>query len=183
MAKRRRPTPKKTRSEPTYKGSCLEGCGACCDPVTIGYTQDEVAHLRAAGRISEEQAEWVTKVLVPMTAKEAKEVAPWLFKGRYREVTGGVDTATDTMTLYYRCTWFDRDTRVCTHYDERPSVCRDYPMGAYQQATEAYVLGVGPVAVDLVPALPPCCGYLVDFDQEPEPIWVTLGVPRVKEKT
>jgi len=29
---------------------------------------------------------------------------------------------------YYRCIcdWFDKQTRRCKHYDERPQICRDY---------------------------------------------------------
>lgn len=140
--------------------TCRPNCGACCDPVTIGYSVPEAHALHRAGRLSKDQFEWITKVLEPMTAKEAKRIAPYLFAGRFRNA---VDPDGGVITFYYRCSWFDRETRTCTHYDERPSVCRRYPwVGGAAQGNEA---------------LPPMCSFNETIGNPVAPVPVAwLGV-------
>lgn len=83
-----------------------------------------------------------------MKHREVRAVEPWL-----------LDTPNLTMTLhgeatlpyFYRCRWFDRDTRTCTNYDDRPPGCRDYPWGA-----------TGGVP-DPRAALPPSCSFRADI--------------------
>jgi Fe-S-cluster containining protein len=61
---------------------------------------------------------------------------------------------------YYRCKWFDQETRKCTNYENRPPMCRDYPWHG-RPPTEWK-------------ALPKTCGFLWDLDVEPEPIPVSI---------
>lgn len=40
----------------------------------------------------------------------------------------------ESLSLLFRCTHFDWDTRRCDSYDSRPGICRDYPRALLQQS-------------------------------------------------
>lgn len=128
------------------EGRC-NGCGACCDPVVLPMTRSEIL-----GEITAEPEvrRWARDVLVPMSPREALALEPHL--GR---ISIGIDPYTGQLgseVFYYRCGWFDRETRTCTHYDERPSPCRDYPWG-------------NPIGPTPMANLAPWCGYRADVGQ------------------
>ncbi len=45
------------------------------------------------------------------------------------ESARALTTAGKTQPHWYRCKLFDQDTRLCTIYERRPRMCRDYPYG------------------------------------------------------
>jgi hypothetical protein len=51
-------------------------------------------------------------------------------------------------TFVFRCTHFDRETRLCDSYSSRPGLCRDYPRGLLFQPSPELLPGCGyrPVA-------------------------------------
>jgi Fe-S-cluster containining protein len=68
---------------------------------------------------------------------------------RHRDVVTGQLSE----TFYFRCRHFDRETRRCTDYENRPAMCRDYPWygGEPQEAA----------------ALPPTCSFRADIGEVP----------------
>lgn len=136
-----------------YRPRCVvtecNGCGSCCDPVVLPFTKDEAARSNLPAYVKW----WVANVLTPMPAREAKQIEPFLFARPH------VSTTVSQMTpFFYRCGWFDRDARVCTHYLERPPGCRTYPW------RDTPVPGA---------SLPPTCSYNADIGQP-----VVLGPTR-----
>lgn len=123
--------------------STCNGCGSCCDPVSLPFTQDEA---RRNTRIEPRTRKWLLEELTPMPRREAREKEPWLFTtnihGRFLE---------DSLPFYYRCKWFDEETRACTNYDDRPEPCRDYPWGDGPPKPNA--------------ALAPSCSFREDIGQ------------------
>lgn len=124
-------------------GEC-NGCGACCDPVAMPQTKWEILALPGLDPLTRQ---WVLNALTPMGAREAMTLEPHI-----RRVSFGLDPVTNepSPVFFFRCAWFDRESRTCTRYDERPSACRDYPWG-----------GVRPEVVGGV-NLAPWCGYRPD---------------------
>ncbi len=72
----------------------------------------------------------------------------WFFAWWQRWVNGFVleEKRRAEKVLVFRCTHFDRDTRLCDSYESRPGMCRDYPHTLLFQ---------------LAPKLFPECGYRV----------------------
>lgn len=68
---------------------------------------------------------------------------------------------------FYECVNFDRETRRCTKYEDRPPVCRDYPYYGQRQ-----------LAPNI--ALPHWCSFRADIGQEvePEPDWQAIELSR-----
>jgi Fe-S-cluster containining protein len=74
------------------------GCGDCCDPVTIDVdTLDSVLRPEAAGP----DADFIKE--------------HWRKVGQYESV------------YEVQCDMFDRESRTCTAYENRPPVCSGYP--------------------------------------------------------
>ncbi|HET6909056.1 MAG TPA: YkgJ family cysteine cluster protein [Mycobacteriales bacterium] len=76
-------------------------CGACCDPVWYPL---------GAADIRQSAATTGAEDLVFAAAQ-------WHATG---EVTDGMHA--------YRCDRFDEETRLCTAHDDRPPICRAYPV-------------------------------------------------------
>jgi Fe-S-cluster containining protein len=72
----------------------------------------------------------------------------WLFIWWQRSVNGFVleEKRRAEKVLVFRCTHFDRHTRLCDSYESRPGMCRDYPRALLYQSA---------------PKLFPQCGYRV----------------------
>lgn len=106
---------------------------------------DEIRGTLPAQFVDPAERAWALDALTPMTRREALTRAPWL--------ASIIDAATDQygrpVTMrFYSCDRLDPETKRCTRYDERPAVCRDYPMyGRIDAPPEAAVL-------------PPTCSYL-----------------------
>jgi Fe-S-cluster containining protein len=78
---------------------------------------------------------FITDMLVPLTAYEAKV--------RWAELGYGDLTVLDLGKPLYTCRHWDTETRLCTVYDQRPWLCRDYPYtGACQHTGCTYRKGI-----------------------------------------
>jgi Fe-S-cluster containining protein len=128
--------------------TACNGCGACCDPVTLSVTQLEV--IRAKG-VSSRTREWILHDLSPMSRREAKAKAGWLWSR-----TIGETLIENVMPFFYRCRWFDEESRSCTNYDNRPLPCAGYPWGDQPPRRDA--------------ALPPTCSFREDIGKPVEPM-------------
>lgn len=136
------------------------GCGGCCDPVVLPFTQQQVK-FASKFDIDDEDRRFVLEDLTPMRPKLALEKRPEM-RGRPL-----VDAAGDLMLLphFYTCKHFDEETRACTNYEGRPPVCRGYPW---------YDSGPKHGA-----ALPPACSFNADIGQ---PVKFTGVAAHVRRK-
>jgi Fe-S-cluster containining protein len=62
-------------------------------------------------------AVFIADMLVPLTQYEAEK--------RYHDL--GYGTLPEFTQALYTCRHWDTETRLCTAYDQRPWLCRDYP--------------------------------------------------------
>lgn len=131
-------------SDPMSEIVC-NGCGACCNPVTLPMTQLEAAKNSS---ISPDEKFWITQILVPITRSDAKERAPHLFSHGKRVVD---DKGRPVPIHYYVCGWYDEETKLCTNHEGRPDTCRGYPW--YGDAPKSNA------------ALPPTCSFREDIGQ------------------
>lgn len=141
-------------------GQCVPGCGRCCSPVTLPY---RYAALTSAQRdqIEPENRDWIEEHLTEISPRrtgldEVRDymksgITDGLFGGRYFQI----------VSHFYRCDWYDPDTRECKAHDQRPPICSGYPW-----------YGDAP---DSTKAIPPQCGFLTDVNVEPIPVQI---VPR-----
>jgi len=121
-------------------------CGACCDPVSLPFTQSEMAQ---ATDVPLDIKRWVLYDLTPMSGREAKAKEPWIFA--HNIVAHRTD---ESIPFFYRCRHFDPEQRVCTAYEQRSSACRDYPWGDKAPNPNA--------------ALPPSCSFREDIGKPVE---------------
>lgn len=141
--------------------AACNGCGACCSPVTLSMSQEDVRR-KLPGQLDARTRRWILEELTPISRREGKARAPWvgggmtLKNGRY----------SPDYSFFYECKNFDPVTRLCAAYDDRPEVCSGYPW--YQAAPN-------PGA-----ALPPYCSYREDIGKsvEPQPDWQTIELTR-----
>lgn len=92
-----------------------------------------------------------------MSDVEARRLIPWLFERPSLGIIDGVPQPAPAH--FYRCRWFDRETRACGNYDGRPAACRDFPWYG-QLPDERY-------------AIAPQCGYNLDVGRQPVPVELT----------
>lgn len=140
--------------------AACNGCGCCCDPVTLPVTQLEV--LRAKG-IPWRTREWILEDLRPISRRTAKEKAPWLF-GRLTE-----RIIENALPMFYECRWFDQTQRLCTAYENRPKPCSDFPWAGKPPR---------PTAI-----LPPMCSFREDIGKPVEPMpeqWQAVILSRTR---
>lgn len=138
---------------PVYEGRCVEGCGACCNPVTLPGPKSKIlASLRAAGNADD--IAWMRR-LRRLSKLEATNryrplgiTAEWMAKHH------------SPVVHYYACPDFVEATRTCGRYETRPPVCRNFPWGYHG----------GPIPDA---SLPPTCGYRVDIGLEVQPVTLT----------
>jgi Fe-S-cluster containining protein len=114
--------------------------------VTLPYTRIEAMTL---SEIPIEDRRWAARSLRPMSPREAYRLAPWLRGKKHRDGSTGVLSD----PFFFRCIHFDRETRRCTDYENRPAMCRNYPWygGEPQEAA----------------ALPPTCSFRADIGEVP----------------
>jgi Fe-S-cluster containining protein len=106
----------------------MSGCtGKCCSVFNYTVTPDELRK-RSEGREGywADQDRFLADMLVELTPEEAVE----------RSVRFGVQDPTPEIDLVkwatdygplYTCRHWDEETRLCTVYEDRPDMCRDYP--------------------------------------------------------
>lgn len=125
--------------------TCAEGCGSCCNPVTLPYTRIEAMMLPD---IPLDQRQWAERSLTAMSPREAYELAPWLRGKKLRTAEGEM-----VQPFFFRCAHFDPETRRCTDYDNRPYMCRSFPWYDSEPRPDA--------------ALPPTCSFRADIGEVP----------------
>ena len=133
---------------------CIEGCGACCDPITLPYSPIELTKL-PIGALHPETLRWVQNDLIHISRREGlRRASPLIENGRTVEI---VSTREELMrTYFYQCRHFDHETRACGNYEGRPPICRDYPWFNRRP--------------DPTRGIPAECGFLPDVGQTPVPI-------------
>lgn len=137
-------------SEPA--GSC-NGCGRCCDPVVSVITPTLIElGMDISPALTERDKRWYFEELTMLPQKEGRaRTADYLKQGGVTYMSVFENGVWDNVTLishYYECSNYDRETRLCKSYDDRPSACFGYPW--YDRGT------------DLSVPLPPECGYRKD---------------------
>jgi Fe-S-cluster containining protein len=94
--------------------------GLCCAAFYWPHTLTETRKRAAANRLTD--GAQIADMLIPLTPKQAKE----------RHVAfGGTH---DWMKWkdrghHFTCKNWDEDTRLCRIYEDRPTMCRDFPYG------------------------------------------------------
>lgn len=92
-------------------GSSTSDCnGSCCERFYLPWTPETVKELKDnidSGEPNEyhEDTEMIVNMVIPLESDDS---------------TGG---------WWYTCKHWDRDTRLCTVYEQRPYMCREYPYG------------------------------------------------------
>lgn len=88
-------------------------CGDCCDPVTLSADTVELIFTAKFGTPARgSQREWMRRHL------------------RFRRFRGAYQLSRDVTlvpAVEFDCDYFDRASRACTAYDDRPDMCRRYP--------------------------------------------------------
>lgn len=105
------------------------GCGDCCDPVAIIYTQEFVRKLDPRKRrelIGARSTRWILEELEPIPWEEGMAMSPHLNSGRTEMHVQGIGKV-EIGTQFYRCRNLDPETRRCMAYDDRPPECSGYP--------------------------------------------------------
>ena len=107
---------------------CPDGCGACCDPVVLPYSQTEVAQHLPGQIQSAEDRRFVIEDLTPMRRRDGLQRASYLSSGvTVMGSPGSPGGALLAWSFFYECRHFDRETRRCLNYENRPPLCRSYP--------------------------------------------------------
>lgn len=106
--------------------SCPPDCGACCDPVVLPYTREEV--LRAPWLLDPADRAFVIDALTPVRRRDGLRRASYLSAGvTVMGRPGSPESTVLAWSFFYDCRHFDPETRRCTNYDNRPPLCRDFP--------------------------------------------------------
>jgi Fe-S-cluster containining protein len=155
------------------KGFC-NGCGACCNPVTL--LPERIAYLMAfyhRGNPEETPEAFPELDLADPAVMEQAKV-------HYHNARYVVEHWTDRTidpdgVVSLKCPFYDKYTGACKNYDDRPPICSGFPW---------YGEPVG--VVTTTRQLPPACGYWLDvpFTERP-PGWrpaTTQQVQRAREK-
>ncbi len=100
------------------------GCGSCCDPVWLPYTQETAKFL---GGMPDDNRRWILEDLTPMSKTQAKLREPELVRQIQKIRSLAKSAGGNIAVYYYSCKNFDTETRQCLIYDNRPTVCRRYP--------------------------------------------------------
>lgn len=139
------------------------GCGSCCSPITLAFTQEDVRRLLPA-QMDARTRRWILHELVPISRREGKARSPWTDHAAMHIRAGKFDPG---YSHFYECRNFDRTTRRCTAYEDRPDVCRDYPY-------------YGAKTLQPNIALPAWCSFRADIGKpvEPEPDWQAIELTR-----
>jgi Fe-S-cluster containining protein len=132
------------------------GCGSCCAPVVLPFNKEEAARARNLDPVTRA---WIADDLSPMSAREVKAIGEgWIFDKRK---VGSLTRVNEAVLFFYRCRWFDEETRGCTNYDGRPPGCRNYPWKKGKP--------------DPMAAIPPTCSFNADIGR---PVVVSIHLIR-----
>jgi Putative zinc- or iron-chelating domain len=139
------------------------GCGACCDPVTLPVSSAQLATM--GSRLTD--GDWMREHLHPIPRREGRARQAWA-KGRgWNERIDEHGDPVIEAVFYYGCDRYDPVAKRCTDYEGRPGMCRDYPWH-----TGAPIEGAD---------LPPTCSYRADIGLPVEGE-VTVAAPTRKAR-
>lgn len=134
------------------------GCGRCCDPVVLPYTQNEIRRLLPGyGLIEDENRRFVLEDLTPIRPRRRglEMVSDYMAEGAKSSALH-LGEPMILFSHFYECRWYDRETRQCLNYDDRPPMCREFPTyGDWPDPTKA---------------IPPECSYNADCGRPVKPI-------------
>ncbi len=140
---------------PPKRTKC-NGCGQCCDPVTVPLGPETLREFpEIAEELPEKTRRWILEALSPAEFPEWADESwgvPWT------EVVTSHGTK-QVRAEFYNCAHYDRESRSCMAYDERPDICSGYPW--YDGAPNALA------------ALPPACEFHLDVGRQPVPVEIT----------
>lgn len=122
----------------------------------LPYGPNDIARDAEAGN---EEAIWFRANFTWANQREAAAMFD-LTAEKNRPIIGLTEDGPQILRYFYNCRWFDRDTRSCTNYDDRPPMCRDYPHYGH--------------APNPAKALPVCCSFRADVGQPVADIPVQL---------
>ena len=89
--------------------------GHCCVAFYLAAPHDSLAEIRDGMRDGDQIADMV----IPLSLDEANE--------RLARFGSDRQYGPESEGYVYTCRNFDDETRLCTIYDKRPEMCRDYP--------------------------------------------------------
>lgn len=102
------------------------GCGRCCDPVVLPFTQDD-ARRAARGEMLPENRRWVIEDLTPIPRRQGINATADYMTAGGKTVYGIKGEPVVLFSHFFTCKWFDTETRTCEAYDRRPPICSGYP--------------------------------------------------------
>ena len=135
---------------------CQPGCGACCSPVGLGYSQLELYN--KPSRVNDDDYDFIMDHLTQITRKQALELNPWLKSARLYQLD--INNELTMTSTYYVCDFFDTETRLCMNHENRPPLCRAYPWAGGAPNPELQ--------------LPPTCSFRADVGREVTAVPVEL---------
>lgn len=105
------------------------GCGACCDPVVLPYTLNEIRQQLPGACAEPLDREFALEHLTPISRREGLRRAPYFTAGGVTVLGAPGQPGSEFLaySFFYECDRFDRETRQCTAYDDRPPMCSEYP--------------------------------------------------------
>lgn len=92
-------------------------CGRCCEAIRLSYTKEQLIEKFGIGH---SDTKFVIENWNEITREEARQINPWFFE-QYKELEKREDS------VYYTCSKFNKETRLCGAYKDRPYVCEGYP--------------------------------------------------------
>lgn len=92
--------------------------GKCCAVFTYSKTVEELRE-RAS-----KQDLYIADMLIPLTTEE---VAERVEEFDVRPADFDLVDMAEKGYLFYKCSHWDEETRLCKAYEDRPFMCRDYP--------------------------------------------------------
>jgi Fe-S-cluster containining protein len=131
-------------SRPFTLSAACNGCGACCDPITLSHDPQGIREMTDETVVDPDFRRWMQTALLPLP----REVGIARAEAHGRNAQGWEN--------FYECIHYDRETRRCLDWENRPKVCRGYPH-YWQEPDPAKVL-------------PPACSYLEDTGRVPVPV-------------
>lgn len=96
--------------------------GKCCSVFTYTSTPEQLRIEPWRGTQSQRDNLYVADMLIPLTAEEAKE------RSLRFDVSGAEDRDYSKLQ-WYTCRHWDESTMLCTAYEDRPPMCREFPYG------------------------------------------------------
>lgn len=110
------------------KRECPPGCGACCDPVVLPYSRDEIARTLPGEVLEPADRAHVLTNLVPMRRRDGMQRASYLSAGvTVMGRPGSPESTVLAWSFFYTCRLYDAETARCTAYEDRPPMCSQYP--------------------------------------------------------